>query len=466
MLSAALMARRKALSDTSADADSDWLPKYAEFEVYTGTGCAGQWHTVSLELTSGPQELYDFLPFTSFIYVDGRLDTIAEFGGANETVSVQLRMPAGRSVTVAIATELGGVPAAYGNGSDTRELAVRIGAFRLGTLVAAPDERQPILEPKDAHYKHRLFPLLTNSPRPVFVIGPYRSGTSILTWALGQHPNIWPLEETGWIPFVAGGGLAGYRAASRAPRSFFHIYGVEIGEYMATLGNSVDLFVKTLSRRNATALNLGRLSGTPVSAHFDPRFQYFRSLFNPKERWVDGTPENANHIRLLRSLFPGARFICMVRNPAHVIASMTRFDVAGGRPQHPSEAAAMWSSMTQACFTGARAYGNNVFKILPYEKMIADPSATLREVFDFLGEPQFAKSADTFTKQINSSRLDGSDSAAATAGDGVPGVSNEIREQYEAALAFQGSGVPDPAAERELQERENDFVERMLAAFS
>jgi hypothetical protein len=34
---------------------------------------------------------------------------------------------------------------------------------------------------------------------PVFVIGSYRSGTSILTWSLGQHFNIFPLEETNWI---------------------------------------------------------------------------------------------------------------------------------------------------------------------------------------------------------------------------------------------------------------------------
>ena len=32
--------------------------------------------------------------------------------------------------------------------------------------------------------------------KPVFIIGSPRSGTSILTWALGQHPNLYPLEET------------------------------------------------------------------------------------------------------------------------------------------------------------------------------------------------------------------------------------------------------------------------------
>src|SRR6266705_392517 len=32
--------------------------------------------------------------------------------------------------------------------------------------------------------------------RPIFVVGSPRSGTSILTWCLGQHPNIFALEES------------------------------------------------------------------------------------------------------------------------------------------------------------------------------------------------------------------------------------------------------------------------------
>src|SRR5256886_11509548 len=35
--------------------------------------------------------------------------------------------------------------------------------------------------------------------RPIFVVGSPRSGTSILTWCLGQHPNIFAVPESNWM---------------------------------------------------------------------------------------------------------------------------------------------------------------------------------------------------------------------------------------------------------------------------
>ncbi len=40
---------------------------------------------------------------------------------------------------------------------------------------------------------------LSGMSHPIFIIGAPRSGTSILTWCLGQHSNIQLIEETSWI---------------------------------------------------------------------------------------------------------------------------------------------------------------------------------------------------------------------------------------------------------------------------
>ena len=39
--------------------------------------------------------------------------------------------------------------------------------------------------------------------KPIFLVGSPRSGTSILTWCLGQHPNIFPVDESTGIGELA-----------------------------------------------------------------------------------------------------------------------------------------------------------------------------------------------------------------------------------------------------------------------
>jgi len=55
---------------------------------------------------------------------------------------------------------------------------------------------------------------------PIFVVGAPRSGTSILTWCLGQHPNLLCLEESNWMaPFAVDLAVAFRRGSERGERS-------------------------------------------------------------------------------------------------------------------------------------------------------------------------------------------------------------------------------------------------------
>src|ERR1700747_89934 len=87
--------------------------------------------------------------------------------------------------------------------------------------------------------------------RPIFVVGSPRSGTSILTWCLGQHPNMFPVPESNWMGDFAVSVAVGYRVGTArgartslsgmdiSPDEFFAAFGKSINEL--TLAHRVDL---------------------------------------------------------------------------------------------------------------------------------------------------------------------------------------------------------------------------------
>src|SRR5204862_8113049 len=77
--------------------------------------------------------------------------------------------------------------------------------------------------------------------KPVFVVGSPRSGTSILTWCLGQHPNMFPVPESNWLGDFAVSLALGYQiGAARGERSLLRAMEIRENEFFATVGQSLN----------------------------------------------------------------------------------------------------------------------------------------------------------------------------------------------------------------------------------
>jgi hypothetical protein len=77
--------------------------------------------------------------------------------------------------------------------------------------------------------------------KPIFVVGSPRSGTSILTWCLGQHPNVFPVPESNWLGQFAINVAISYEIGSaRGDRSL--LSGMDIGpqEFFANFGRAIN----------------------------------------------------------------------------------------------------------------------------------------------------------------------------------------------------------------------------------
>src|SRR5712691_2615187 len=181
--------------------------------------------------------------------------------------------------------------------------------------------------------------------KPIFIVGSPRSGTSILTWCLGQHPNIFPVPESNWMgEFAANIAMCYQIGTARGDRTILSGMDIPRDEFFANFGRSINDLI--LAHRKD--LNRKRKMTRPSS--------------DPKLRWVDGTPEYSLHIYGLRKLFPEALFVHILRDVTSVVRSMLNFHRVTGIQlvANEEEAYKYWLRMVSACVKAERAYGPSV----------------------------------------------------------------------------------------------------------
>ena len=240
--------------------------------------------------------------------------------------------------------------------------------------------------------------------RPIFVVGSPRSGTSILTWCLGHHPNIFPVPESNWMGDFAVNVALAYRVgAARDYYSILSAMDIPNDELFAAFGRSINDLI--LGHR--TDLERKRFAKR-IELKIDPRWiKAASTAAGPKTCWVDGTPEYSFHIYGLRKLFPQALFVHLVRDVRAVVRSMINFHrVTEIRlVANEEEAYRYWMRTVSACLVAERAYGPSVVYRIGYADLINEPESTMRSLLDFLSEPYTARCLEPLSQRINSSNV-------------------------------------------------------------
>jgi hypothetical protein len=203
---------------------------------------------------------------------------------------------------------------------------------------------------------------------PIFVVGAPRSGTSMMQWALRQHPKLWGGQESDYlIPLFDHLRTVHEFGSQRGRLHWLSGQKVDFDEFVGFIGAGINgLYTKRAGGR----------------------------------RWVEQTPQYTLHLDAMTAYFPEARFLLMVRDGRQVVASLRNFV----DPMDHEQASRTWATFVSAGIAFARSERGARMRIVRYESIVAETERTIRDIYTFLDEPFSMKSVDFIgTKRINSS---------------------------------------------------------------
>jgi hypothetical protein len=288
--------------------------------------------------------------------------------------------------------------------------------------------------------------------KPIFVVGSPRSGTSVLTWCLGQHPNIFPVPESNWMGDFAVDVAKSYRVgAARDNLSILSAMGITSVAFFANFG------------QNINDLILAHRSVLEEKRKLDPSSKRKHAALGPNLRWVDGTPEYSFHICGLRKLFPTALFVHLVRDVDSVVRSLLNFHRVTGAQLVATEEEAYkyWLRTVNACLKAEQAYGPKVVYRLLYSTLIENPEAAIRSLLGFVGEPYSAACLEPLGERINSSNVPAAFKSDNSATD--PAIVEEARRLW---AEIEGTVQPKEPSTAAADELENAFQQSYLRAMT
>ena len=218
---------------------------------------------------------------------------------------------------------------------------------------------------------------------PVFLLGSQRSGTTLLRLMLNKHPNI-------AIPYETGFMTAFMRDTSFLTPAWNRLQkypDLHDANQREALVNDIMTFpfVRSGDLEMDKDAVLRQDIGTYPELIDAIMTQY--ATKHGKRRWGDKTPEYTEDIDLIWELFPGCKFVHLVRDGRDVALRQLKVNVSHWFSKSMPVLADRWARKTTICHKVGNVLGPAHYLELKFEDLIGDPEAVLRQICEFLDEP-------------------------------------------------------------------------------
>ena len=186
---------------------------------------------------------------------------------------------------------------------------------------------------------------MTSAPRPIFIVGCHRSGTTLLRLMLDSHPNISCGPETRL--------LSDFARLTDERWQHLSLYGFPREYWNHKVAGFVDSFHTDYAQRRG------------------------------KTRWADKTPHHGLVLKFITELFPTCQIIHVIRDGRDVVAShRDRWGYISAL-----KAVEKWPYYIRAVRTVGEQLSSDRYYEVRYEELVTNTQATMRALLMFLEEP-------------------------------------------------------------------------------
>ena len=238
---------------------------------------------------------------------------------------------------------------------------------------------------------------------PIWVVGPPRSGTTLTSKILGEHPAIGAVSETHFFEDI----WTRFSAEDLSSDTLFEAIQTLYARY-----NFPD-YQEKLDATLGTA-QLKEIIENSKSLE-ELYVQLFIHLVEPdgKRRFCDDTPKHLYHLDTLTQLFPESNFIAAIRDPRDFLSSYKNYwkrSTESSRVKalyHPIITSLNWRASARLILKHKKKYGDKLY-ISRYEALVTEPETAVSQLCDFVGE--------SFSKQMIEIQSDNSSYGAQGSG--------------------------------------------------